>query len=102
MLKKEKIRSSSRNYYQLDPLKPKLTMAEETVDAPDSKISYEEAVKYWSSVPATVEGVLGGFGETTPVPKADVAGSAGFLRRLKPSMAVNPGQIAYGLDVGAG
>lgn len=77
---------------------------EETVDANavDSQISYEVAVKYWSSVPATVDGVLGGFGETTPVPKADVAGSSGFVRRLKPSMAVASGQIAYGLDIGAG
>lgn len=77
-----------------------LIMAEEST--PDSNIDYDAAVKYWSSVPATVDGVLGGFGESTPVPKADVAGSAGFIRRLKPSMAVNPGQIAYGLDIGAG
>lgn len=71
-------------------------------NTPDSKISYDDAVSYWGSVPATVDGVLGGFGETTPVPKVDVAGSMGFVRRLKPSMAVAPGHVKYGLDVGAG
>lgn len=70
--------------------------------APDSNINYKDAIDYWSSVPPTVDGVLGGFGETTPVPKADVAGSMGLVRRLGPSMAVAPGHIKYGLDVGAG
>lgn len=70
--------------------------------APDSHINYDDAVQYWSSVPATVDGVLGGFGETTPVPKVDVAGSNGFVRRLGPTLKVVPGQIKYGLDIGAG
>lgn len=70
--------------------------------APDSQINYEDAVQYWSSVPATVDGVLGGFGETTQVPKVDVAGSNGFVRRLGPILKVAPGQTKYGLDIGAG
>lgn len=69
---------------------------------PDSQINYEDAVQYWSSVPATVDGVLGGFGETTQVPKVDVAGSNGFVRRLGPILKVAPGQTKYGLDIGAG
>lgn len=68
----------------------------------DSQINYDDAVNYWSSVPATVTGVLGGFGETTPVPKVDVQGSLGFVKRLGPSMTVAPGCEKYGLDIGAG
>ncbi len=72
-----------------------------TDDIPDSHISYTDAIDYWSSVPATVDGVLGGFGNTS-VPKADVIGSSTFLRRLRPRMKVSEGHIKYGVDIGAG
>lgn len=68
----------------------------------DDSINYNDAISYWSSVPATVDGVLGGYGESTPVPKADVSGSMGFIRRLGPSTQIAPGKVKYGLDVGAG
>lgn len=76
-----------------------------TVNVPeeaDKNINYKDAIDYWSSTPATVNGVLGGYGETTPVPKADVAGSTGFIRRLGPSIEPAPGRLKYALDVGAG
>lgn len=72
----------------------------------DSRISYDDAVKYWSSVTADDDGVLGGFGHSV-IPKVDVAGSLSFVRRLKelsPSTFPNSsGEFAKrGLDIGAG
>ncbi|KAH3679881.1 hypothetical protein WICMUC_000624 [Wickerhamomyces mucosus] len=68
----------------------------------DSQINYNNAIDYWSSTPATVDGVLGGFGEKTSVPKADVMGSLTFLRKLKARMPLSEGQIKYVVDIGAG
>lgn len=65
-------------------------------------IDYEKAIDYWSSTPATVDGVLGGYGEKTSVPKADVVGSSTLLRKLKVRMPLEPGHIRYGVDIGAG
>lgn len=74
----------------------------QTVDRTDGKINYTDAISYWESVPATVDGVLGGFGEKTPVPKVDVSGSMGFLKRLTPTTPLGEGRIKYALDIGAG
>lgn len=76
------------------------------MDKPDSHINYEAAIDYWSSTPATVEGVLGGYGEQTPVPSIDVVGSNHFLRKLKSRM-VPPASSTHeykkhGCDIGAG
>lgn len=71
-------------------------------DMADSQINYEDALKYWEKVPATVDGVLGGFGETTSVPKADVVGSMTFYRKLKSRMETEEGKEKVGLDFGAG
>ncbi|CDK24548.1 unnamed protein product [Kuraishia capsulata CBS 1993] len=68
----------------------------------DSMIDYNKAIEYWSGVEPTVNGVLGGYGETTSVPKADVVGSATFMRKLTPRLSVEEGKIKYGLDFGAG
>lgn len=65
--------------------------------APDSQINYSDAINYWSSVPATVDGVLGGFGSSI-VPKVDIIGSNAFFKRLNLPQT----EIKYGLDVGAG
>ncbi|KAI5970736.1 hypothetical protein CANMA_000155 [Candida margitis] len=68
---------------------------------PDTQINYDDAITYWSSVPASVNGVLGGFGEQTPVPKADIVGSLTFLRKL--SSRMNSGDHPkYTIDMGAG
>ncbi|AOA60555.1 Alpha N-terminal protein methyltransferase 1 [Komagataella phaffii CBS 7435] len=80
-------------------------MTEHNGDDPkqvDSLINYDDALKYWNSVPASVDGVLGGYGETTSVPKADVVGSMTFLRKLKSRFSNDPDKIKYGIDFGAG
>ena len=67
---------------------------------PDSQINYDDAITYWSSVPPSVDGVLGGFGEQTPVPKVDLVGSLTFLCKL--SSRMNSGdQLKYTIDMGA-
>ncbi|ODV82294.1 uncharacterized protein CANTADRAFT_19862 [Suhomyces tanzawaensis NRRL Y-17324] len=70
--------------------------------AADSQINYNDAISYWSSVPASVNGVLGGFGEQTPVPKADIVGSLTFLRKLQTRMVCPPGYEKLTIDMGAG
>ena len=62
---------------------------------PDSQIDYEDAIDYWTGIPATVDGVLGGYGEGTVVPAMDVLGSNHFLRKLKSRKKI-------GADIGAG
>ncbi|CAN6638088.1 alpha N-terminal protein methyltransferase 1 [Trichomonascus vanleenenianus] len=69
-------------------------------ERPDANIDYDTAIKYWSSVPATVDGVLGGFGESV-VPKVDIVGSTTFLRKISPTRD-SQGQPKNGLDIGAG
>lgn len=69
----------------------------------DQQVDYEKALDYWQSTPATVDGVLGGFGNTV-VPKVDIVGSQAFLRRLStlsPNTFPNLSE-QIGLDVGAG
>lgn len=40
---------------------------------------YEDAVKYWDQIPATVNGMLGGFGFISHI---DIIGSKKFLKKL--------------------
>ncbi|CAK7898110.1 alpha N-terminal protein methyltransferase 1 [[Candida] anglica] len=68
----------------------------------DSQINYNDAIDYWTSVPASVNGVLGGFGEQTSVPKADIIGSSTFLRKLQARMVCPEGQPKLTIDMGAG
>ncbi|CAN3376776.1 hypothetical protein DIURU_001556 [Diutina rugosa] len=70
--------------------------------AADANINYDDAIAYWSSVPASVNGVLGGFGEQTSVPKADIVGSSTFLRKLQTRMECPPGYQRLTIDMGAG
>lgn len=69
---------------------------------PDSLINYDDAINYWSQTPATVDGVLGGYGEGTVVPTMDIIGSQHFLRKLKSRMIVQDEFEKYGVDIGAG
>lgn len=72
-------------------------------DQTDSKISYKDAINYWSKVEPTVKGVLGGYGEGTSVPRADIIGSMTFYRRLHARMPKNISEEpTYALDFGAG
>ncbi|ODV62600.1 N-terminal protein methyltransferase ASCRUDRAFT_12609 [Ascoidea rubescens DSM 1968] len=67
---------------------------------PDSLINYEDAIEYWANVPATVDGVLGGFGEKTCVPKVDIIGSRIFLKKVGSRMETS--EVKYGIEIGAG
>lgn len=56
---------------------------------------YNKAQKYWSEVPPTVNGMLGGMGYISSV---DIQASKNFLRKLKAKGMENK----YALDCGAG
>lgn len=56
---------------------------------------YDKAKKYWSEVPATVNGMLGGLGYINAL---DIQCSQQFLRELK----IKDGNKKYALDCGAG
>ncbi|KAK9240489.1 alpha-N-methyltransferase NTM1 [Lipomyces kononenkoae] len=75
------------------------------IEEPDASISYTDAIDYWTGVPATVDGVLGGFGHTT-LPRTDVKGSIAFLKRilrLYPDFEESGKKFGTrGCDVGAG
>ena len=45
----------------------------------DGTAFYDKAITYWSAIPATVDGVLGGYGKVSPV---DVRDSEAFLTAL--------------------
>ncbi|QLQ78449.1 hypothetical protein HG537_0A06960 [Torulaspora globosa] len=79
-----------------------MSMESQEGGKPDSQIDYDDAIDYWTAVPATVDGVLGGYGEGTVVPTMDVLGSNHFLRKLKSRMVVEPGFRKIGADIGAG
>jgi len=71
----------------------------------DKSIVYSDAVQYWSSVSHDDDGVLGGFGNDTVVPRVDVQGSLAFVKRLSelsPNTFPQPGSDNIVLDVGAG
>ena len=69
--------------------------------APDASISTSDGLKYWNSVPTTVDAMLGGYPE---VSRIDLRGSANFvakLRREQRSSSTN-GPLQRGVDCGAG
>ncbi|KAK9471796.1 alpha-N-methyltransferase NTM1 [Dipodascopsis tothii] len=69
----------------------------------DSHISYDDGIAYWNSIPATVDGVLGGFGNTT-LPRADMRGSSGFIEKIARKLPDFGAIVATGTacDIGAG
>ncbi|KAI5959725.1 uncharacterized protein KGF55_004957 [Candida pseudojiufengensis] len=76
---------------------------QEQQEQPDSQINYNDAIEYWSSVPASINGVLGGYGEQTSVPKSDIIGSQTFLRKLQTRMQPpTADQPKITIDMGAG
>ncbi|KAK6458398.1 alpha-N-methyltransferase NTM1 [Scheffersomyces xylosifermentans] len=78
------------------------SMNTDSYSVADSQINYNDAIEYWSSVPASVNGVLGGFGEQTAVPKADIVGSTTFLKKLQTRMQCPEGYEKLTIDMGAG
>ncbi|KAJ3501704.1 hypothetical protein NLJ89_g9222 [Agrocybe chaxingu] len=72
----------------------------------------EQGIEYWSTQPATYDGVLGGFG-TGSLPRVDALGSRLFLLNLFPELCIVPSALrplaapadqprTRALDVGAG
>lgn len=69
---------------------------------PDSQIDHKAAIAYWSSTPATVSGVLGGYPQ---VSRVDLQGSANFfakLRRTSKHFPKESGKLKRAVDCGAG
>ena len=76
-------------------------MTPSTNPAPDANISTVHSLQYWNSIPTTVDGMLGGYPETS---RTDLKGSANFfarLRREQPTLSGN-GLLRRGVDCGAG
>ncbi|KAK9478603.1 hypothetical protein V1514DRAFT_330548 [Lipomyces japonicus] len=67
----------------------------------DSRISYSDALAYWASVPATVDGVLGGFGHTS-LPRTDARGSLAFFNRVVAASSSSTPSSKRACDIGAG
>lgn len=78
-------------------------MSSDAESKSDSQICQADALTYWKSVPATVNGMLGGHPQISPI---DLRGSFLFfekLRRLHPSPDVEfSGPLSRGVDCGAG
>lgn len=73
-----------------------------TSGPPDSQINHAAAIAYWSSTPATVSGVLGGFPQ---VSRVDLQGSANFFAKLRKTSKHFPkeaGKLKRAVDCGAG
>ncbi|KAF3918309.1 hypothetical protein ABW21_db0205086 [Orbilia brochopaga] len=73
-----------------DPLPP--LPAQRTQD-------YGAQIEYWSGVPSTVNGMLGGYPQ---VSRADLQQSSNFVAKLKPQMQVPEDGVRRGVDCGAG
>ncbi|EMF17342.1 uncharacterized protein SEPMUDRAFT_77499 [Sphaerulina musiva SO2202] len=68
----------------------------------DAQINHEAAIAYWSSQPASDDGVLGGHAE---VSRVDLQGSANFLAKLRRTSTEFPpskGKLQRVADTGAG
>lgn len=78
------------------------TSASTDLPPPDSRIDPTVALAYWSSTPATISGVLGGYPQ---VSRIDLQSSANFLaklRRASPHFPPSTGKLPRAVDCGAG
>ncbi|EGP91430.1 unnamed protein product [Zymoseptoria tritici ST99CH_1A5] len=68
---------------------------------PDSHIDHKAAIAYWSSLPPTVDGVLGGYPQ---VSRVDLQGSANFFAKLRRRSKEFPAgsKLKRAADCGAG
>ncbi|XP_045772920.1 N-terminal Xaa-Pro-Lys N-methyltransferase 1-like [Maniola jurtina] len=62
-------------------------------------VFYKNAAKYWANIPATIDGVLGGYGHISDV---DIDGSKLFLNQILSSDNNDPPGMNLALDCGAG
>ncbi|KAF3121174.1 o-methyltransferase [Orbilia oligospora] len=60
---------------------------------------YAAQIAYWTAIPSTVSGMLGGYPQ---VSRVDLQTSSNFLAKLKPSMGVPVDGVRRGVDCGAG
>lgn len=70
---------------------------EHEIITPQIEDFYKNAANYWSEVPATVDGMLGGFGHISEI---DIRSSKALLKQLLNSK--DPPDRKYALDCGAG
>ncbi|PGH08763.1 hypothetical protein AJ80_07801 [Polytolypa hystricis UAMH7299] len=69
---------------------------------PDLHINHAGTIQYWNTIPATVDGMLGGYAQISTL---DLRGSSAFLsklRRLLPSSFGSSMTVQLGVDCGAG
>lgn len=66
-------------------------------DKKNELLNYEKSLEYWAEIPATVDGVLGGFGFISDI---DIEGSKLFLDSILSSN--NPPSSNVAIDCGAG
>ena len=69
-------------------------VTKKTISKPVKK-SDKTSVRYWNAQPATINGVLGGYGE---LDQADIHTSGNVLRRFKGAMV----GAKFAIDIGAG
>jgi len=70
--------------------------------APDAQIKHEDSIKYWDSVTADVNGMLGGYPQ---ISRIDLQGSKNFLnklRRLTMPKEAPRAKLKLAVDCGAG
>ena len=68
-------------------------------DDADSRISQSDALVYWNEIPATANGMLGGYPQ---VSRIDLRGSLNFLAKLWRSTNSPNGRVGRAVDCGAG
>ena len=70
-------------------------------DAPDASISSADSLRYWNSINATVDGMLGGYPQ---ISRIDLQGSANFLAKLRKEHPPKSGhdRLYRAIDCGAG
>ncbi|XP_033122039.1 N-terminal Xaa-Pro-Lys N-methyltransferase 1-like isoform X2 [Anneissia japonica] len=74
-------------------------MADDARDAMTKKAFYSDAKNYWEKVPATVDGMLGGYGS---ISSTDIVGSQQFLKSFMHAPWAERIQNRKALDCGAG
>ncbi|KAI4248002.1 MAG: hypothetical protein LQ352_006022 [Teloschistes flavicans] len=75
-------------------------VTQESLAASDAQICQADALKYWNSIPATVNGMLGGFPH---VSRIDLRGSSAFFEKLRRLHSPPPqSRLQRGVDCGAG
>ena len=72
---------------------------EGVTESADSRISHADTLKYWNSIPATADGIMGGFPH---ISRIDLRGSLSFLAKLRRGTSLPEGRLSRGVDCGAG